>query len=439
MVVQNKFFDKSNKKILMSNEVITFGCRLNIFESEVIKKQLALSKIDNAIIFNSCAVTSEAERQLRQSIRKYRKNNPQKKIFLTGCAAQINPEYYIELPEIDGVLGNQEKLSVENYNKLSNTNNNKVLVDDILQLKETAAHMVTSFENKSRAFLEIQNGCNHRCTFCIIPFGRGNNRSVRIPEIIKNCQEILNQGFNEIVLTGVDITDYGQNLPAKPSLGYLIKKILQFCPNLKRLRLSSLDVAEIDDDLKDLIKYEPRLLGHFHLSLQSGDDMILKRMKRRHNSKQIYEFCNFVRKYRPEVAFGADIITGFPTETPEMFYNSMKIVKELQIPLLHVFPYSEREGTPAAKIPQNKQVPKHIRKERAKSLRMEGTKQLQKFMKKFISKEVNAVVENNNFLKTDQFIKLYAPNNLPHGRVIQALVSDIKDDFLIGKITNSNS
>ena len=420
----------------MSNEVVTFGCRLNIFESEVIKKQLALSKIDNAVIFNSCAVTSEAERQLRQSIRKYRKNYPDKKIFVTGCAAQINPEYYIKLPEIDGVLGNQEKLSVENYDKLSNMDDDKILVDDILQLKETAAHMVTSFENKSRAFLEIQNGCNHRCTFCIIPFGRGNNRSVTIAEIIKHCQKIMAQGFNEIVLTGVDITDYGKNLPAQPSLGYLIKKIFQFCPDLQRLRLSSLDVAEIDDDLKDLIKYEPRLLGHFHLSLQSGDDMILKRMKRRHNSKQIYEFCDFVRKYRAEVAFGADIITGFPTETEEMFNNSMKIVRELQIPLLHVFPYSERAGTPAAKIPQNRQVPKDIRKARAKSLRIEGSKQLRKFMKKFIGKKVNAIVENNNFLKTDQFIKLYAPNDLSQGKVTQALITDIKDDFLIGKIIN---
>jgi threonylcarbamoyladenosine tRNA methylthiotransferase MtaB len=420
----------------MSNEVVTFGCRLNIFESEVIKKQISLSNIDNAAIFNSCAVTSEAERQLRQSIRKYRKKHPDKKIFVTGCAAQINPDYYIALPEIDGVLGNQEKLSVESYNKLSNQIAKQILVDDILKLEETAAHMVTSFENKSRAFIEIQNGCNHRCTFCIIPFGRGNNRSVAIPEIISHCNKILAQGYQEIVLTGVDITDYGQNLPGTPSLGYLIKKILEFCPKLQRLRLSSLDVAEIDDDLRELIKNEPRLLSHFHLSLQSGDDMILKRMKRRHNSKQVYDFCDFVRKYRPDAAFGADIITGFPTETNEMFANTHKVIKDLAIPLLHIFPYSKRAGTPAAKIPQDKQVPKDISKERAKILRLQGQETLDGFMRKFIGKSVNALVEKNNVLKTDHFLKAYVVNNLASGETVKILIKDIKDNHLIGDIIN---
>ena len=302
-----------------------------------------------------------------------------------------------------------------------------------MQLEEAASHMVASFEGKARAFLEIQNGCNHRCTFCIIPFGRGNNRSVPIPQIIEHCNKILAEGYEEIVLTGVDITDYGVNLPGKPKLGYLIKDIFKHT-KLQRLRLSSLDVAEIDDDLRDLIINEPRLLSHFHISMQSGDNMILKRMKRRHNREQIVEFCDFVRKYRPLASIGADIITGFPTESEEMFLQSLDIVERMQIPLLHIFPYSEREGTPAAKIPKDKQVEKSIRKERAKNLREEGQRQLVKFQKKFIGKKVKALIEDSQFAKTDEFLKISCENSMKAGKEVELLVEDCSNGELKGKI-----
>mgnify|MGYP003330925064 CR=1 FL=1 len=422
--------------MIMSNEVVTFGCRLNIFESEVIKQQLDNSNSDDIAVFNSCAVTSEAERQLRQAIRKYHKNNPEKKIIVTGCAAQINPDLYQKLPEVSGVLGNNEKLYSKHYDNICTKNEDNIIVSDILQLKETANHMVTSFEGKCRAFIEIQNGCNHRCTFCIIPYGRGNNRSVPIAQIIDHCQELLNKGINEIVLTGVDITDYGANLSDRPTLGHLISSIIKYCPELTRLRLSSLDVAEIDEELLELIKYESRVLPHFHLSIQSGDNMILKRMKRRHNREQVYEFCNSVRKYRPDVAFGADIITGFPTETEEMFYNSLNLVKELQIPLLHIFPYSEREGTPAAKIPQNLQVAKHIRKERARLLIDEGKIQLQNFMKNFINQRVTAIIESNNILRTEHFLKVQLDNNLAIGSIHHIEITDFSEEYMLGRFVN---
>lgn len=416
----------------MSNDVITFGCRLNIFESEIIKKQLESVDSDNITVFNSCTVTAEAERQLKQSIRKYRKNHPNKKIIVTGCAAQVNPNLYQKLPEVDAVLGNSEKLDAKNYNDVF-LNKSNIIVKDILELKETAGHMVTSFEGKCRAFLEIQNGCNHRCTFCIIPYGRGNNRSVPIENIIENCNQLIKEGYKEIVLTGVDITDYGINLPGKPTLGYLIKEMLKSCPELTRIRLSSIDVAEIDQDLLDIIKFETRLLPHFHISMQSGDNMILKRMKRRHNREEIYEFCNIVRKHRKDVALGADIIAGFPTETEEMFQNTLNLVKELQIPLLHIFPYSEREGTPAAKIPIDLQVPKNVRKERAKLLREEGTKQLRKFMSGFIDKTVTAIVENHNTVRTDHFLRVEVPNQLETGSICNVEINDVKNQYLLGK------
>ena len=417
----------------MTNEIVTFGCRLNIFESEVIKNQLKLSNTDNVTVFNSCAVTSEAERQLRQSIRRHRKNHPDKTILVTGCAAQINPEFYANLPEVDGVLGNQEKLNADNYKKIT-TEKSNILVQDIEKIAETAGHMVASFEGKCRAFLEIQNGCNHRCTFCIIPFGRGNNRSVPVNTIIENCQNVLNSGYNEIVLTGVDITDYGVNLPDKPSLGFLVKEILSKLPELKRLRLSSLDVSEIDDDLLELIKYEPRLLGHFHLSLQSGDNMILKRMKRRHNREQIYEFCNLVRKYRKDVIFGADIIAGFPTETEEMFQNTLDLVNDLNIALLHVFPYSQREGTPAAKIPSNFQIAKNIRKERAKILINAGKKQLDFVMQQAVNKEFSVIVENNEILRTEGFLKVKMSNDLPAGSLCRVKITGVDDGIMLGEL-----
>jgi threonylcarbamoyladenosine tRNA methylthiotransferase MtaB len=425
----------------MKNEIVTFGCRLNIFESEVIREEAEKSGVEDSIIFNSCAVTSEAERQLRQSIRRHRRENPKKKIIVTGCAAQINPDLYADMDEVDVVMGNQEKLKSENYNFISDDDlgESQVKVADIMQLEENASHMVSDFSGKARAYLEIQNGCNHRCTFCIIPFGRGNNRSVPIARIVEHCREVIEQGYEEIVLTGVDITDYGTSLPGKPKLGYLIKEILKFCPTLKKVRLSSLDVAEIDDHLIELIKTEERLLPHFHLSIQSGDDMILKRMKRRHNRQQIIDFCDFVRKYRKDASIGADIIVGFPTENEEMFLNSVNLVKELKIPLLHVFPYSEREGTPAALIPRSKQVEKHIRKERAKLLNKVGRIELSNYMQRFVGREVKGILETERTATTDHFMKveINSCNNFKKdkiGKEVVLKITAVESDKLIAQI-----
>ena len=404
----------------MQNDVVTFGCRLNIYESEIIKSEISSTGLKDFIIFNSCAVTSEAERQLRQSIRKHKKLYPNKKIILTGCAAQIASKKYQAMEEIDYILGNKEKLNKENYQKL--TKENKVIVKDIMQVKDSASHLVENFDGKARGFIEIQNGCNHRCTYCIIPYGRGNNRSHTIAEITNSCNNLVNQGYNEIVLTGVDITDYGQNLPGKPKLGQLVKRILNNCPNLKRLRLSSLDVAEIDDELLELIQFEQRLMPHIHLSLQSGDNMILKRMKRRHNREQIYEFCEKIRKVRNNVAFGADIITGFPTETEEMFLNSYNLVKELSLSHLHIFPYSERDNTPAARIPQSKQVPKDIRKIRAKKLIQLGEINLINFKKSLIGRTLNTIIESNNMICSEEYIKIKYNNNYNQGDLIKILI-----------------
>ncbi|HLD76526.1 MAG TPA: tRNA (N(6)-L-threonylcarbamoyladenosine(37)-C(2))-methylthiotransferase MtaB, partial [Rickettsiales bacterium] len=397
----------------MDNRIITFGCRLNAYESEAIKKAVSDSLQKNLIIFNSCAVTSQAEQQLRQAVRKARRENPQAKIVVTGCAAQINPERYAQMVEVDLVLGNQEKTRVESYHekrgqtpstlkrgltpffKLSHpdklflaTKNStkdfltieeaaKIKVNDIMSLTETAPQMVSYFDNRTRAFLEIQNGCNHRCTFCIIPFGRGNSRSVLFGDIVAQTRKMIAMGHKEIVLTGVDISDYGKDLELKITLSQMIKRLLALVPELPRLRLSSIDVAEIDDGFWDLIANEPRFMPYFHLSIQSGDDMILKRMKRRHTCWQVIDFCQKARKLRPEITFGADIIAGFPTETNEMFENSLNLIEEADIIFTHIFPYSKREGTPAAKMPP---VKGDIIKNRAKLLREKGKAQLQKYL-----------------------------------------------------------
>ncbi|MBL6784910.1 MAG: tRNA (N(6)-L-threonylcarbamoyladenosine(37)-C(2))-methylthiotransferase MtaB [Rickettsiales bacterium] len=405
----------------MSNHVVTFGCRLNISESEIIKTEVNNSGLDNLIIFNSCSVTKEAERKLKQSIRKNKKLHPDKKILVTGCAAQINPEKYSSMDEVDYVLGNKEKLDFRSYKNLTDKNN--IIVSDIMQLEESALHMINDFEGKARAFVEIQNGCDHRCTYCIIPYGRGNNRSHTITEIVNACNLLVKRGYTEIVFTGVDITDYGKNLPGKPKLGQLIKRVLSLCPGIKRLRLSSIDVAEIDEELIELIEFEKRLMPHLHLSLQSGDDMILKRMKRRHNSEQVYEFCNKVKKLRPNCTFGADIITGFPTETSEMFENSFQLIKDLNFTHLHVFPYSEREGTPAAKIPNDKQVAKNIRKERAENLRLLAKNNLLKYKMTLVGKQLSCLVESEKTICSEEFLKLSFKNDFAQGDIINVKIN----------------
>ena len=413
-----------------NNEIVTFGCRLNIYESEVIRDNLARVGAENTIVFNTCAVTSEAERQARQAIRRARRENPDKKIIVTGCAAQINPKKYSDMPEVDVVLGNQEKLEQKNFatnQGLSIENTEKAVVNDIMELKETALHMVESYDGKTRAFLQVQNGCNHRCTFCIIPFGRGNNRSVPLGDIVEHTRKLVEKGFREIVITGVDITDYGLDLPGQPTLGELCKRLLKLVPDLARIRLSSVDPAALDDTVFELLENEPRFMPHLHISLQAGDDMVLKRMKRRHLRADVYKFVERARKLRPDVVFGADIIAGFPTEDDAMFENTRALVEELGLTHLHVFPYSEREGTPAAKMPP---VAKPVRKARAKVLREEGEKQMQKFLQSRIGKVERILIESENKGHTEHFVEV-AISGYQAGEIVEAKIVGVEGRKLI--------
>ena len=319
----------------MNNKVVTFGCRLNIYESEVMKDLSHKAGLDNAIIVNTCAVTAEAERQARQSIRKLRRDNPDAKILVTGCGAQINPDQFATMKEVDRVIGNDDKLKLETY---QDEDAPRILVNDIMSVQETAGHLVSGFEGKARAFVQIQNGCNHRCTFCTIPYGRGNSRSVPLVDIVTQTQNLVDLGYKEVVITGVDITDYGKDFDHQPTLGATLSDLLDKVPSLERLRLSSLDSVEMDPDLWRLIGEEPRVMPHLHMSLQAGDDMVLKRMKRRHLRDDGLRFCEKARELRPDVVFGADIIAGFPTETDEMFENTHKFIEEAGLTYLHIFP-----------------------------------------------------------------------------------------------------
>lgn len=413
----------------MSLNVVTFGCRLNAYESEQIKKAAESAGLENAVIFNSCAVTSESERQLRQSIRKFKKQNPDAKIIVTGCAAQISPDNYHKMAEVDYVIGNAEKADPKSY--VLAENSPRILVNDIFSIKETASAMVDSFDGKARAFLQIQNGCNHRCTFCIIPFGRGNSRSVPVQVIIEQTRHLLENGYQEVVLTGVDISDYGKDLEPQVTLAQMIKLLLQQVPNLNRLRLSSIDVAEIDYELLNLLLHEKRIMPYLHISLQAGDDMILKRMKRRHNRQQVIDFCQYVRARRPEVTFGADIIAGFPTETDEMFENTLKLIEEAGLTFLHVFPYSERKGTPAARMPQ---VAKPVRKDRARVLRELGVLQVQKHYASQVGKVLSVVVESNNMARAEDFSYVKINAALEPGSTATVKATDCAPQHIISEI-----
>jgi threonylcarbamoyladenosine tRNA methylthiotransferase MtaB len=372
-------------------QILTFGCRLNAFESEVMRGHAEAAGLSDAIIVNSCAVTAEAERQVRQSIRRARRENPDAKIIVTGCAAQIDPDKYAAMGEVDRVIGNEEKLAAETW--IPGAETQRVSVNDIMTVRETAPHLIAGFEGRARAFVEIQQGCDHRCTFCIIPFGRGNNRSVPIGVIVDQVRLLVAEGYREVVLTGVDITDYGRDLPGTPRLGEMIKRLLALVPDLPRLRLSSVDPAEIDDALFGLIADEPRLMPHFHISVQSGDDLILKRMKRRHSRADILGFVEKVRELRPDAAFGADIIAGFPTESDAAFANSVSLVEICGLTWLHVFPYSERPGTPAAKMPQ---LSGDIRKARAAELRAAGAAQVTRFLDAQIGATAAVLIEKDS-------------------------------------------
>ncbi len=408
------------------NKVITFGCRLNTYESEIIKHNLKLANLSNTLVFNTCAVTKEAERQAKQAIRKAKRENPDFKIIVTGCAAQNNPRLFDKMAEIDKILGNEEKLHPEFYK----FDEEKIQVNDIMSVKETAAHMISNFDGKARAFLQVQNGCNHRCTFCIIPYARGNSRSVPIGEIVSQIQHIIDNGYKEIVFTGVDLTAYGLDLPGSPTLAQMIRRVLNLVPLLQRLRLSSIDVAEIDEELFTLMVNEKRLMPHFHISLQAGDNMILKRMKRRHTRDQTIAFCHKLRNIIPNVSFGADIIAGFPTETDEMFNNTLRLISEAKLQYLHVFPYSEREGSPASRMPQ---VDKYIRKKRAKLLRDEGNKQLNYFFQKQIGTIAKILVEKDQFGHSENFTPVNITTKQKIGNIVTVKLIAINNNVMIGE------
>jgi threonylcarbamoyladenosine tRNA methylthiotransferase MtaB len=371
--------------------ILTFGCRLNAYESEVMRGHAAAAGLENAIIVNTCAVTSEAERQARQAIRKARRENPDARIIVTGCAAQIDPAGFAAMAEVDRVLGNEEKLRPESFQgSFLDVDAPRVAVNDIMAVKETAPQLIAGFAERTRAFVQVQQGCDHRCTFCIIPYGRGNSRSVPLGEVVRQVRALVEQGTAEIVLTGVDITSYGGDLPGRPKLGQMARRLLAQVPDLKRLRLSSLDAIELDDDLKRLVAEEERLMPHLHLSLQAGDDMILKRMKRRHARAEAVALCDDLRRLRPDMVFGADLIAGFPTETEAMFENSLTLVEDCGLTWLHVFPYSARKGTPAARMPQ---LPVAMRRERAARLRSAGARALSRFLDAQLGKTASVLIE----------------------------------------------
>jgi len=414
-------------------EVITFGCRLNSYESEIMLSQAKQAGLEDVIIFNSCAVTGEAVRQARQAIRRAKRNAPNKKIIVTGCAAQVEPENFANMSEVDLVIGNNDKLEANTYQNLTFgiDLNDKIKVNDIMSIKETANHLVEGLDGRARAFVQVQNGCDHRCTFCIIPFGRGPSRSTPMGHVVEQIKKLVANGYNEIVLTGVDITSYGADLPGNISLGTLVQKILIHVTDLPRLRISSIDSIEMDEALFEAIANEKRLMAHLHLSLQSGDNMILKRMKRRHSYEDIISLCERLRKVRPEIVFGADIIVGFPTETEAMFENSMRIVAEANITYLHVFPYSRREGTPAAKIPN--QIEKSVAKQRAAKLRELGKLQFEKLCKSRIGKTERVLVERENLGRTEQFVPVDF-SNAKQGEIVDVQISDFNDKGLIGVV-----
>jgi threonylcarbamoyladenosine tRNA methylthiotransferase MtaB len=411
------------------DRVETFGCRLNAFESEVIRGHLAEPCDRRRIVFNTCAVTAEAERQARQAIRKARRENPDAEIIVTGCAAQIDPASFGAMTEVDRVIGNEEKLRAETW--AAEGSHGRILVNDIMSVSETAPHLVPGFEGRARAFAQIQQGCDHRCTFCIIPFGRGNSRSVPIGEIVRQARLLVANGYRELVLTGVDITSFGSDLPGRPSLGQMIRRLLVQVPDLPRLRLSSVDPVEIDDDLLALMADEARLMPHLHLSVQAGDDLILKRMKRRHLRGDVLRLAERLRGLRPGIVLGADIIAGFPTETEAMFQRSLDLVEEAGLTHLHVFPYSARRGTPAARMPQ---VAKAERKERAGRLRAAGEAALARFMTGRIGREERLLIEREAAGLTEHFVPMTVETKCAPGTVVDAVADRIVAGRLHGTI-----
>jgi len=396
----------------MTVDVLTFGCRLNAYESQVMRDHAAA--LDDTIIVNTCAVTAEAERQARQAIRRAHRDRPDARIVVTGCAAQIAPEAWAGLPGVHRVLGNIEKLRPESW-----TPDAHGAVADIMAAQETAAHLVTEFAGRARAFVQVQQGCDHRCTFCIIPFGRGPSRSVPLGAILAQAQSLLASGYQELVLTGVDIASYGADLPGRPSLGGLVRRLLRLLPALKRLRLSSLDPVEIDPELWRALAEEPRLMPHLHLSLQAGSDLILKRMKRRHGRADAIRVCERARALRPDIALGADLIAGFPTETDALFDETLAFLADAELPFLHVFPYSERPGTPAARMPA---VPVAVRRDRAARLRAAGQATASRFLAAQVGSRVSVLTEAEDAGHSEHFAPVRLAAARGPGQVIAALV-----------------
>ena len=401
----------------MSVEIITLGCRLNAYESEVIRGKAREAGLKNAVIVNTCAVTGEAVRQARQRIRRARKDNPQARLIVTGCAAQIEAHTFTAMPEVDQVLGNEAKLETRSYAFAKP--GERAAVNDIMTVKETAAHLIAGFEGRARAFVQVQNGCDHRCTFCIIPYGRGPSRSVPAGAVVSQVRTLVATGVREVVLTGVDITAYGADLPGAPRLGRLVEQILRLVPELPRLRLSSLDVAECDERLVALVASEARLMPHLHLSLQAGHDLILKRMKRRHTAAQAVAFCEGLRQRRPELVFGADLIAGFPTETEAMFEATLEHAHACGLTYLHVFPFSARERTPAARMPQLKGS---VIKERAARLRAAGTEAFAAHLASLKGEEVEVLVEQNVMARSPSFAPVKLSRAHESGLLLKARI-----------------
>ena len=408
--------------------VVTFGCRLNAAESEAIRGHAIAAGLNDAVIVNTCAVTAEAERQARQMIRKLRRENASARIVVTGCAAQVDPARFAAMPEVDRVVGNAEKLRPETWAEPAPA---RIAVADIMDVRETAPHLAEGFEGRARAFLEIQQGCDHRCTFCIIPFGRGPSRSVPLGEVVMRARRLVDAGIPEIVLTGVDLTSYGGDLPGRPGLGQVVRRILAAVPELKRLRLSSLDPVEIDDELIALFGAEPRLMPHLHLSLQAGDDLVLKRMKRRHVAADARRVIERVRAARPGVAIGADLIAGFPTETGAMFANTLRFVQEANLVWLHVFPYSARPGTPAARMPQ---LPVSVRRERARALREAGQRQLEAWLESRVGGETAVLVEDGMRARDDFYAPVTLDRALAPGAIARVRIAGRDGPILVGRV-----
>ncbi|MGH1463938.1 MAG: tRNA (N(6)-L-threonylcarbamoyladenosine(37)-C(2))-methylthiotransferase MtaB [Cognatishimia sp.] len=419
----------------MAPKFTTLGCRLNAYETEAMKDLSQEAGLSNAVIVNTCAVTAEAVRKARQEIRKLRRENPESTIIVTGCAAQTEPETFANMAEVDRVIGNTEKMQPSTWNSMAQDlggfigETEKVQVDDIMSVTETAGHLIDGFGTRSRAYVQVQNGCDHRCTFCIIPYGRGNSRSVPAGVVVDQIKRLVDKGFNEVVLTGVDLTSWGADLPATPKLGDLVMRILKLVPDLNRLRISSIDSIEVDDNLMQAIATEPRLMPHLHLSLQHGDDLILKRMARRHLRDDAIRFTQDAKKLRPDMTFGADIIAGFPTETDAHFENSLKLVTDCDLTWLHVFPYSKRDGTPAAKIPN--QVNGNVIKARAAQLRAAGAAQVTAHLQAQIGKTHHILMENPHMGRTEQFTEVHFDSAQTEGRILTAQILGVQAQQLI--------